>query len=270
LFERAHAIDPTARTLRTIGMSAFNQGDLVAALQNLEAALVDTRKPLTDEQRTHVLGLIDRANREVGRYRLRLSPQGATLLVDGRSPALIGADELVLLPGPHELRLSAPGYATQARSLEVQAQDRAPLDWSLAPGDAASAPESTPAPASAPPAPAGNDAVARSGGSAWPWVALSIGAAGLIASGVTFGLALHDKSKLDAHCDKRECPPTQHDTIGRYNTLRTVSGVTLGVGLVGAAAGVLLLLRSDEPSAAEHAGVQPLLAPGFVGARGRF
>src|SRR5262245_28844317 len=75
LFERAHAIDPTARTLRTIGMAAFNQGDLIAALQNLEGALVDPRKPLTDDQRAHVLGLIDRANRQVGRYRLRLQPQ---------------------------------------------------------------------------------------------------------------------------------------------------------------------------------------------------
>lgn len=265
LFERAHALDPTARTLRTIGMSAFNQGDLVAALQNLEAALVDARKPLTEDQRAHVRGLIERANRQVGRYRLRLQPAGASLLVDGNPPALVGSDEIVLLPGHHELALSADGYAPQTRALEVQAQDRAPLEWSLAPPGAAA-----PAPAAEQTVAAGDTAPARSGGSVWPWVAFSVGAAGLIASGVTFGMALHDKNALDKVCDNRHCPANQHDTISRYDTMRVVSGVTLAVGLAGAATGVILLLGDDGGESAEHAGVTPLLGPGFVGARGRW
>jgi tetratricopeptide (TPR) repeat protein len=268
LFERAHALDPTARTLRTIGMAAFNQGDLVAALQNLEAALVDSRKPLTDEQRTHVLGLIERANRQVGRYRLRLQPAGAALLVDGKPPALVGSDEVVMLSGHHELRLSADGYAPQARALDVQAQDRAPLEWSLA-QPAGAVPEQT-AGATQPGPVGGDTASVHPGGSAWPWVAFSIGAAGLITSGVTFGLALHDKSALDKACDDRHCPPSEHDTISRYDTLRVVSGVTLGVGLAGAAAGVILSLSDDGAAGAEHAGVAPLLGPGFIGARGRW
>jgi hypothetical protein len=270
LFERAHALDPTARTLRTIGMAAFNQGDLLAALQNLEAALVDPRKPLTDEQRTHVLGLIDRANRQVGRYRLRLEPAGAALLVDGKAPVLVGGDEVVLMPGHHELRLSADGYAPQTRVMEVQAQDRAPLEWSLAPAAAEPVGASEVAATAAAP-PATEAAPAARSGSVWPWVALSIGAAGLIASGVTFGLALHDKATLDERCHDRHCPPSQHDTIARYDTLRVVSGVTLGVGLAGAAAGVILLLSDDGGARpTEHAGVSPLLGPGFVGARGRW
>ena len=36
---------------RTLGMCSFNLGDYVDALQNLESALTDTRKPVTSEQR---------------------------------------------------------------------------------------------------------------------------------------------------------------------------------------------------------------------------
>jgi tetratricopeptide (TPR) repeat protein len=40
-FRRAHELDPTARTLRTIGMCSFNLGDYIDAVQSLEAALED-------------------------------------------------------------------------------------------------------------------------------------------------------------------------------------------------------------------------------------
>jgi len=273
LFERAHGIDPTARTLRTIGMAAFNQGDFVAALQNLEAALLDPRKPLTDEQREHVHGLIDRANREVGRFRLQLSPSSATLSVDAKSPTLVGKDELVLLPGRHELRLGAEGHAPLVRTLDVQAQDRAPLELSLEPG--AGAPQTSAAASPVAVAPAANErpeapaaALGKGSGKTVLGIAvLSAGAASLIVSGVTLGLALHDKSALDARCPDRHCPYSEHAVLDRYDTMRLVSGLTLAVGLVGAAAGLVMLVGDDEES--EHAAVQPVLAPGFVGMRGR-
>jgi hypothetical protein len=273
LFERAHGIEPTARTLRTIGMAAFNQGDFVAALQNLEAALLDPRKPLTDDQREHVRGLIDRANREVGRFRLHLSPSSATLSVDAKSPTLVGKDELVLLPGRHELRLSAEGHVPVVRTLDVQAQDRAPLELSLEPGAGAAQASSATSPSALsaipserPEAPAA--APGKGSGKTVLGIAvLSAGAAGLIVSGVTFGLALHDKSALDARCPDRRCPYSEHALLDRYDNMRLVSGLTLAVGLVGAAAGLVMLVGEGEES--EHAAVQPLLGPGFVGMRGR-
>ncbi|MFI5309189.1 MAG: hypothetical protein ACHQ53_17670 [Polyangiales bacterium] len=274
LFERAHGIDPTARTLRTIGMAAFNQRDFVAALQNLEAALLDPRKPLTDEQREHVQGLIDSANREVGRFRLHLQPSTASLTVDGKSPTLVGKDELVLLPGRHELRASAEGYAPYTRSLDVQAQDRAPLELSLEAGVGANASDAMPkaaplAPETPEHPPAAAEATKEGSGHTLLGVSvLSLGAAGLIVSGVTLGLALHDKSELDGQCPERRCPYSEHATLDRYNAMRLVSGLTLGAGLVATVSGLILLFGTGDPEA-EHASVQPLLAPGFVGVRGQ-
>jgi hypothetical protein len=97
---------------------------------------------------------------------------------------------------------------------------------------------------------------------------LSLGAVSLIASGITLGLALHDKSELDGHCPERRCPYSEHATLDRYDTMRLLSGLTLGAGIVGSAAGLILLFGSGDPEA-EHASVQPLLAPGYVGVRGR-
>jgi tetratricopeptide (TPR) repeat protein len=57
LFRRAHEINPNARTLRGIGMASFELRDYVAAVRTLSAALVETRKPLSAEQRTHAQGL---------------------------------------------------------------------------------------------------------------------------------------------------------------------------------------------------------------------
>lgn len=279
LFERAHGLDPTARTLRTIGMSAFNQGDYVAALQNLEAALVDPRKPLTDAQHTHVSGLIERANSEIGRFRLQLQPAESKLLVDGKSPVLISHGQLVLTPGRHELVASAPGYQTLTRVLDVQANDRAPLHLSLLPG--AEPPLAAPAPTSpqaaspaiaAAPAAALRDTpadVADGSGdrSVWGTVAVSFGAASLVASGVSTVLALGQKSDLEGDCPNQACPPAVHDRVDRYDTLRIVSVATLAAGVIGVGLGVFLLLGSDaEPEAAQ---VRATIAPGFVGVSGR-
>lgn len=273
LFEWAHGLMPTARTLRTIGMSAFNQGDYVAALQNLEAALADSRKPLTDEQRVHAAELIERANQQVGRFKLRVSPAGARLLVDRKSPVLIGDDQLVLTPGQHELSLRAEGYQPLDRRLQVKARDRAALELKLLPAGATPAePETSAAAAAATVQPEADKGAATRAHTepdgarvALGITSLVVGGAALIGSGVTAALALSEKSDLDAECRERRCPPEQHDGVDRYDTLRLVSGLTLVGGAVFAGLGAVLLLTSeDEPER-----VQAVVGPGYAGLSGR-
>lgn len=271
LFEWAHGLMPTARTLRTIGMSAFNQADYVAALQNLEAALADTRKPLTDEQRVHAAELIERANQQVGRFRLRVSPAGARLLVDRKSPVLIGEDQLVLTPGQHELSLRAEGYQPLDRRLQVKARDRAALDLKLLPVGATPAEPETSAAAAAATVQPDKTAAAKvhtepdSTRATLGIASLVVGGAALIGSGVTAALALSEKSDLDIACRERRCPPEQHDGVDRYDTLRLASGLTLLGGAIFAGLGAVLLLTSEgEPER-----VQAVVGPGYAGLSGR-
>jgi hypothetical protein len=275
LFELAHGLQPTARTLRTIGMSAFNQQDYIAALQNLEAALLEPRKPLTEAQRAHASSLITQANAEVGRFRLRVSPEGARLMVDGKSPALSRDGELVLTPGRHEVVVSKADYPSIIQRLEVQAGDRSLLEFAL-PGQGTaraslnsalaagthSSPRRLPGTRAADPGGTNSDGSARQ---TWGIITLSTGAATLLASGIVTALALEEKSGLDEACPDHHCPPENHDHVDRYDRLRTAAGVTLAIGLLGVGTGTFLLLGADERSAP----LQAVLSPSFVGLRGR-
>jgi hypothetical protein len=278
-FRRAHEIAPTARTLRTIGMCSFNLGDYVDALINLEASLTDMRKPLSPDQRSHVSDLIARSQVHVGRFKSRLSPPDAVLWVDGRPPAEVAADEILLEPGRHELFAQASGHQPSRSMLQVDGGDRTTLEIVLSPSpnatDVAVAPSAstrvTPAEAVSPATTAGAAAPARSGSHSQAvlgFLALGVGGVGLVAFGVTTGLAASKESSLDAHCNNRSCEPAYHDDVDTYDRYKLLSTVSLVTGLVFAGAGVALLLTQPD-GRAEHASVTPLLGIGAIGVRGQ-
>jgi hypothetical protein len=128
LFLRAHELWPSARTLRTLGMTAFELRMYPRAVEELQAALDDPRRPLPQDQRTQVQTLIEQARGFVGRYRVRLSPRDAELLVDGVPH---GVDGIVLSVGEHTLLARAPGYGELRRGLTVQGREDEELALSL-------------------------------------------------------------------------------------------------------------------------------------------
>lgn len=133
LFRRAHALSPSARTFRGIGLTSFELRDYPASFRALTAALADTRRPLTEAQRSEVQELLQRTERFIGLYTIVLAPAGATLEVDGR-PAVLEADgRLVLVLGTHTLTARLEGHTTQTRSLEVSGGEHEEARFELAP-----------------------------------------------------------------------------------------------------------------------------------------
>ena len=265
-FKRAHSMMPTARTLRTIGMSAYNLGDYVDALVHLSAALHDPRKPLTPDQQAEAQALIGQCEAQVGRFRPVLQPQSAELRVDGEVPASLRDGTLVLEPGQHLVQGRAEGHADATRALTVVAGDQAELQLQLqpeAPPAAAPTPSAAPAAASAA-EPASDVGSPRPGGapsaavgprddSPLPTlglISLGVGAAGLLASGVTALMALDRASDLEDQCSDNRCGPMAHDRLESYDRLKLMSTVAFGVGVAGAAVGALLLVSapSEDPS----------------------
>jgi hypothetical protein len=120
LFERAHALSPSARTLRGLGITAFELKRYVQALNELEAALTDQRKPLTDAQRREVEALIVRTQRFVGKVKLELVPQDASVALDGRP---ITGTTLMLDLGAHELSVQATGYREKQLKLVIDGSE---------------------------------------------------------------------------------------------------------------------------------------------------
>lgn len=119
LFERAHDLYPNARTLRGIGMCAFEMRDYQDAVENLLFALEDTRRPLTPEQRRATEDLAERAMGFIGRFALTLEPPEAQLTVDDAVVSPNRRGELILAVGEHELVVRAAGFETLHRRIDV-------------------------------------------------------------------------------------------------------------------------------------------------------
>jgi hypothetical protein len=116
---------------------------------------------------------------------------------------------------------------------------------------------------------------ALEGGSSngWVYAAFGVGGVGLVV-GTVFGvLALGTRSSLDSECgpSKTGCP--QND-VSRLNTQAWGADIGLGMGVVGAVVGTVLLLTS--PGSPTHggpgnsAGIAPWIGVGSAGVVGRF
>jgi hypothetical protein len=130
LFRRAHELNPSARTWRGLGISAFELRRYVEAIADLEASLVDPRKPLTPEQREQVKRVIQRAREFVSVYRVRIKPDSAEVIVDGK-PAALKEGQLHLDPGPHTIVVRASGYEEHRTELRAGAGNEEELSLEL-------------------------------------------------------------------------------------------------------------------------------------------
>jgi hypothetical protein len=121
----------------------------------------------------------------------------------------------------------------------------------------------TPMPA---PAPATSSGGAQQ---TWGWIAVSVGAAGLIMGGVT-GIVVLSDSSLRSDCPSGKCIPgkVSQSKIDNYNLMRTLSTAGLIVGGVGAAVGVTLLLWTPKHETDSRAALW--LGPGSVALKGTF
>lgn len=272
-FRQAHALYPTARTLRGIGMCSFNLGDYTDAVYQLEHALSDSRKPLSEEQQAHTRDLISKANDRVGRFRLRLTPPEAVLRVDGNAALILEGNELLVEAGQHEIEARAPGFLTARSSVKVEGGDRTTLVFHLMRDEYAvteanpSAREIARKSSAADEAPGGNPAWVRTVG----YVSLGVGAASLLGFAVTGALALADENKLQDRCPDEMCSEMYRSTVKRYNTMRTLATVSLIAGGALTVLGGALLIAgpSAQPSERAHnKTIEPMLGLGSLGVRG--
>jgi tetratricopeptide (TPR) repeat protein len=277
MFRRAHALNPTSRTSRGIGMCSFNLGDYTDAVYQLEQALIDTRKPLSDEQQANTRELIARANTRVGRFRLRLTPPEAVLRIDGNAPLMLEGNELLVEAGQHEIEARAPGHLVAHNSVRVEGGDRTTLVFHLMRDDYAVA-----AALAAPVRPGANQSAlapasehTENSGSNWVrtvgYASLGVGAASLLGFAVTGALALADENKLQDRCPNETCSEMYRSTVQRYDTMKTVATVTLIAGAALTVLGTTLLIVGPSAQPSERARkqqIEPVLGLGVVGVKG--
>ena len=252
LFRRAHEIYPNARTLRSIGMASFELRDYVAAVRALSAALVDPRKPLSLDQRTHAQGLLDRSRMFVDVYTLKVTPADARILVDGRVPESEPDGTVLLGFGTHNLEASKAGFLVRTLVLNVRGGERKDLAMTLErrllvaaqPADSAVA-KATPSQA-----PAGEAIESVGPGhSGAGWFYAAGGAA--VAAGVAGGLLLFVGSKELSSCKN---PPPGKGPCDNESTLLVLrnleAGATVATGIAAVTLAVIGILNRDSSSGA--------------------
>ena len=260
LFQRAHDLNPSARTLRGLGMVAFELRNYVDAVRLLAASLEDPRNPLTLEHRKQVEELLTRARTFVGSFNIKMSPPGGELTVDDAPAQPSGGGPLLLDIGKHTL-VVVKGGDKQTRVVDVRGGEQETLTFT--PGTAA-VPGSG-AQKNATTAPAASDSGARGeGGSAVPYVMLGVGGALLIGAGVTGFMALGAQSDLEEKCpDRKDCAPNMKSTRSRAKTLGIVTDVLWIGGALAAGAGLIWILAGGDGE--EGAGIETAAVIGPAG-----
>lgn len=158
----------------------------------------------------------------------------ATVVIDGRHYGAL-PETIPLDPGEHSIEVTAPGAATEARSIELEPGETRRIPIALRPeaGEGAAAPFVVPG-----------------------LVCLGVGGASLLVSAITGGVSLSEAADIDDQCQGDRCPPTLEGDADRAKTLGHVSTATFVLGLATAAAGATLLFvaegREDEPTLALH------------------
>jgi hypothetical protein len=146
LFMRAHTLQPSARTLRGLGMAEFELRNYVEAARMLQQALASQVRTLDGDLRTATQALLTRAQGFVGRYALVLTPPSLTLSINNAPARLEPDGTLMLSIGDHALRAEADGYLPVSHTLRVNGGENTTLNISLerAPAPVAAAPVTPP------------------------------------------------------------------------------------------------------------------------------
>jgi hypothetical protein len=268
LFARAHAVTPSARTFRGMGIADYELGNYVQAAQALEAALESRVKPLSDAQRKSAEQVVARARQYIGVFRLHAPRDARSLTVDGQRVTRPSDDMLSFDPGRHVVTIETEDGRLLERELVVQAGARGELRLEPVARD-----EPAPARDATTPAVRPNRSE-KDAESALLWTWVGVGATGVFgAATVTFALltthANDEFVQLRAGCAESSCDEgAKDDAKARGQSYQLLTNIGLGVTAAAAAASVVLFLI--ESDAGETKSPTIAIGPGSVALQGRF
>ena len=279
LFQRAHDLRPSARTLRGLGLAVFEARQYPESIHYLSGALTDTRRPLTQKQREEVESTLNRARMFVGYVKLVIEPSDAHVVINGRDVQPTDNGEVITNLGWLDVEVRADGYDAQTRRLRMNAGEHQVFRARLTPYGQASAtnvgPVAQEQEAAAAPIPAQADPVAPLGASepssnpvgTWKWV--TAGAA-VVALGVGATMLVIQKSEAPAYtaecvnaslaaddCDSRKA------RLGGVLWTGSIVGLAVGGGL--AVTSVVLFALDAGGTQTERAGLRACRGEGTIG-----
>jgi hypothetical protein len=242
-FKEANDIKPTPHVERYLGLCEDSLGHYIAAADWYDKFLAHVPDKLASQGDE-----IRKRDAEIkamhGKVHIESNPLAASVTIDDKTEAAATPTDVDLAPGPHTVKLTAPGRLPTTKSIDVGFASTQTVTADLDPEPPAPPPPPVavaapaPVPASTPAAPPPPEP--RSKVPAFVTGGLAIAAAGV---GTVFGvIALGDKSSFDKN-------PTSQ-TADNGDTHALISDMAFGIALTFGVTSAVLFLTKDEPPAA--------------------
>jgi hypothetical protein len=255
----SYRLGPRTGTLFTLAECEAGWGKLASAVTHYSEYVAQvSRLPAADRQRhlTRQKGAqaqIEKLRPRVPSLTLRLPPDAPRGVVVKRGGVELSSAALgVALPidaGEHELSTQVPGGTEHLQKISLAPGESREIVLHIElppppPGASSSAavPTQTSPPPPPPPPPSSPSRTPA-------YVALGVGATGIVVGAIAGVLALQRKSIVDQECSGNRCSSAGKDAADSGKTFGTVSTVGFGVGLAGLGAGLILWLTSPDPPA---------------------
>jgi len=271
--EESYRIEPLAGVLLNLAVCHENEGRTATAWSEFKQSLALSKIDRRDDRRALAEKHLAALEPRLARLRIEvLRPPPQLTIFDGQTelPPAIWATARPVDPGRHTIVAEAPGRQNFSTTVEAEAAKTVTV---TVPELVPVAPE-PPLPAPPPPEPPRPAPPARRGpppthpwtpppsaepGFDWPLLGyglLGVGA-GAMAAGTGLGItALVREGQADARCGPSTCPDEESLALSDdARALATGANVTLAVGAVLAAAGVVTLLVAPAPEAEVRLGL---------------
>lgn len=242
LFERAHGINPSARTERGMGMAAFEARHYAAAITHFDAALRERRNPLTAAQRADMQRALERAQDYVVRLVLDVTPSDARVRINNHAVEPDPQGERLVDPGLLEIAIAADGYESTLRRVHALPGKRETIVVKLRPTPSAAAERSTQA------------ARNESSGNVWKWALGTGGLVSLAVGGAFLIVQRAEAERFNAMCDRAMLTDTCvsiERSAGGFWYAGSIVGIGVGAGLLASSA--VMFLLEGSASKPEHA-----------------
>lgn len=271
--ERAEKLYHSAVVAIRLGECYVAVGRLVEGTELLRKEL---REPQPSEPTPALTKALERAQKLLDTTKPRIAgltikvaaAQDMGVKVDGNLvPSVLIDTEIPIDPGEHAIEVTAPGFIKSSSRVSLNEGEKKSVTLTLArdpnaalpepprdkPSESAAPPPQKPEPISSNPPP---PAPAPTPNHTAAYVALGVGAAGVITGGVLGVMTIKRHADLKDQCPNGICPPDKQSDLDSAKTLGNISTIAFGVGGAGLVLGTVLFFTAT-PSQSDRAQSEP-------------
>jgi hypothetical protein len=274
-FRKAHSIMKVpstgvevARTLDAMGLFV-EAAEAAQEVIDIPPIIAPPKKKEVDafiRARSDAQTLLDEAKKKIGFIKITIKgakPEEVEVSINDLAvaPAML-KEPIKQNPGKHTVVAKGPKTATA--EVEVSSGQTQEITLDVTKVEKPKVVEAPPP--EAPPPPPPRSAFLRP----MPLIGFGIAGAGLIAGSVTGALTMSRASSIKESCEGNRCPSSKQGDIDSAKTLGLISTISFGVAGVGAAIGVIGLLRKPKTEETGKVQVSPWIGLNSAGVIGQF